>query len=96
MPDQRRWSAGREINIPTIMAIATLAATLIGALVMSDRRQTMSEGEIKLLHLTDKGIIDHAAAVNELAVRDRAEMRDDIKEIKTTVNSIAVQQKRGR
>ena len=94
MPDQRKWSVERTINLPSMLAIIGLALTLTGALILNDRRQTVTEGDVKLLQLSDKGITDHAAAVNEIAVRDRSEMRDDIKEIKQTVNQIATTQKR--
>ena len=94
MPDRRKWSAEFTINVPSILAIIGLAFTLTGAIVLNDRRQTVTEGEVKLLKLSDKGIIDHAAAVEQVAVRDRAEMRDDIKEIKSTVNKIADTQRR--
>jgi len=94
MPERRKWSAEFTINIPSILAIIGLAFTLTGALILNDRRQTVNEGEVKLLKLSDKGIIDHAQAVEQVAVRDRAEMRDDIKEIKATVNKIADVQRR--
>lgn len=94
MPDRRRWSAEYTINLPSLVAILALAMTLTGALIMNDRRQTTTEGEVKVLKEADRGIIDHAAAVNEIAIRDRSEMRDDIKEIKATVNKIADNQRR--
>ena len=94
MPDQRKWSVERTINLPSMLAVIGLAITLTGALILNDRRQTVAEEQIKLQAVVSKGIADHAAAVEQLAIRDRAEMRDDLKEIKETVNSIAVIQKR--
>ena len=94
MPDRRKWSAEFTINVPSILAVIGLGVTLTGALILNDRRQTVNEGEVKLLKTVDKGIIDHAQAVEQVAVRDRQEMRDDIKEIKATVNKIADTQRR--
>jgi hypothetical protein len=94
MPDRRKWSAEFTINVPSVIAIIGLGVTLTGVLILNDRRQTVNEGEIKLLKVTDKSIIDHAQAVEQVAIRDRAEMRDDIKEIKATVNKIADTQRR--
>jgi hypothetical protein len=94
MPDRRKWSAEFTINVPSILAIIGLAFTLTGALILNDRRQTINEGEVKVLKTVDKGIIDHAQAVEQVAIRDRQEMRDDIKEIKSTVNKIADVQRR--
>lgn len=94
MPDRRLWSTDYSINMPSIIAMAGLAITLAGALILNDRRQTVNEGEVKTLKVVDKGIIDHASAVEQVAIRDRAEMRDDIKEIKAIVNKIADTQRR--
>lgn len=94
MPDRRRWSTEYTLNLPSLIAILGLAITLAGGLIANDRRQTTTEGEVKVLKEVDRGIIDHAAAVNEVAVRDRAEMRADVKEIKDTVNKIADVQRR--
>ena len=94
MPDRRKWSAEFTINVPSVLAIIGLAITLTGALILNDRRQTVTEGEVKVLKEADKSIIDHAQAVEQVVVRDRAEMRDDIKEIKATVNKIADIQRR--
>ena len=82
MPNRRGWGFDRTVNIPSIISIIMVLLSGIGYIVANDRRQTETEGEVKLLKASDKGIIDHASAVNEIAVRDRAEMRDDIKEIK--------------
>lgn len=94
MPDRRKWSAEFTINVPSVLAIIGLAVTLTGALILNDRRQTVTEGKVEVLKVVDKGIIDHAQAVEQVAVRDRVEMRDDIKEIKATVNKIADVQRR--
>lgn len=94
MPGERIWRTDYTINMPSILAMAGLAITLAGALILNDRRQTVNEGEVKILKVVDKGIIDHASAVEQVAVRDRAEMRDDIKEIKAIVNKIADTQRR--
>lgn len=94
MPDRRKWSTEFSINVPSVLAIIGLAITLTGALILNDRRQTVTEGQVEVLKAADKGIIDHTQAVEQVAVRDRAEMRDDIKEIKSTVNKIADVQRR--
>ena len=78
MPSQRRW----DWNIPSLIGIVSLLVVLMGSLVANDRRQTRAEGDVEILKLTDKGITDHAAAVEQVGIRDRAEMREDIKEIK--------------
>ena len=82
MPNRRGWGFDRTINIPTLISIIMMLLSGVGYIVANDRRQTETEGEVKLLKLSDKGIIDHAQAVEQVAVRDRQEMRDDIKEIK--------------
>lgn len=94
MPERRKWSAEFTVNVPSIIAVIGLGITLTGALILNDRRQTVNEEKINLLAVVDKGIQDHASAVEQVAVRDRAEMRDDIKEIKATVNKIADTQRR--
>jgi len=94
MPDRRKWSAEFTINVPSILAIIGLAFTLTGALILNDRRQTVTEGDVKVQKVISQGIFERAAAANEVAVRDRAETRDDIKEIKATVNKIADTQRR--
>ena len=94
MPDRRKWSAEYTINMPSVLAILGLSLTLAGALVLNDRRQTVSEEQIKLQTVVSRGITDHAATMEQLAARDRIEMRDDIKEIKDTVNKIADVQRR--
>jgi len=96
MPERRKWSAEFTINVPSVLAIIGLTVTLTGALILNDRRQTVTEGQVEVLKAVDKGIIDHAQAVEQVAVRDRSEMRDDIKEIKATVNKIADIQRQRR
>ena len=78
VPSQRRW----DWNIPSLIGILSLLLSFMGYVVNNDRRQTKTEGDVEVLRLSDKGIIEHAQAVEQIAVRDRAEMRDDIKEIK--------------
>lgn len=78
MPSQRRW----DWNIPSLIGIVSLLIALMGYIVANDRRQTKTEGEVEVLKTVDKGMMDHAQAVEQVAVRDRAEIRDDIKEIK--------------
>jgi hypothetical protein len=78
MPSQRRW----DWNIPSLIGILGLMLSLMGYVIANDRRQTKTEGDVEILRTVDKGMIDHTQAVEQVAVRDRAEMRDDIKEIK--------------
>ncbi len=82
MPNRRAWGFDRSINIPSLVAILGLLGSLLGYVIMNDRRATKTEGDVEMLKVVDKGIVDHAASVEQVAVRDRAEMRDDIKEIK--------------
>ena len=82
MPNRRKWSTEYTINMPSLITIISVGIGLTGALILNDRRQTMAEGDIKVLQVTDKAIIDHATAVEQTGIRDRSEMRDDIKEIK--------------
>ena len=74
----RRW----DWNIPSLIGIVSLLVALMGYIVANDRRQTKTEGDVEVLKTVDKATMDHAQAVEQVAVRDRAEMRDDIKEIK--------------
>ena len=82
MPGKRKW----DWNLPSLIAILGLLGVWFGSfmsyVVTNDRRATKIEGEIEMLHTIDKGIVDHAQAVEQVAMRDRGEMRDDIKEIK--------------
>jgi hypothetical protein len=78
MPTQRRW----DWNIPSLVGILSLLMALMGYIVTNDRRQTKTEGDVELVKTTVKGVQDHAAAMEQMGIRDRAEMRDDIKEIK--------------
>lgn len=96
MPDQRRWSAEWTINVPSIAAIFGMIAIIVGGLLAFDRRQSAAEEQIKMQQVISNGIKEHIAASEEVAIRDRAELREDVKEIKATVYSIAVVQKRGR
>ena len=74
----RRW----DWNIPSLIGIVSLLVALMGYIVANDRRQTKTEGDVEVLKTVDKATMDHAQAVEQVAVRDRAEMRDDIREIK--------------
>jgi len=103
VPDQRRWSAEWTVNISSVAAIFGMMVVVVSGLLVFDRRQTATEEQIKLQAVVSQGIKEHAAATEEIAVRDRSEMRDevkaqgqDIKEIKSIVASIATVQKRGR
>ena len=82
MPGKRKW----DWNLPSLIAIISMLGvwfgSFMGYIIMNDRRATKMEGEVEMLKVVDKGIVDHASSVEQVAVRDRAEMRDDIKEIK--------------
>ena len=93
-PGRRRW----DWNIPSFIALISVLGVWFGSfmtyIIMNDRRATKTEGEIEVLKTADKGIIEHAAAVEQVSIRDRSEIREDIKEIKSTVNKIADNQRR--
>ena len=82
------------INVPTILAFLTMISAGVGFLLVNERRMTENAESRKLLESADRNIIEHAKIVEETAVRDRQEMRSDIKDIKETVNNIALVQRR--
>lgn len=74
------------VNVPTVVAIIMMLAGGVAYLMKQNDRITVNEGEIKTEKLVretaDKGIVEHNQAVEQVAIRDRMEMRDDIKEVK--------------
>jgi len=74
------------INVPTIIAFIVMLGAGVGWLLNLEHRQTASELNIKneaeIRTITDKGIIDHASAMEQVSTQQRLEMRDDLKEIK--------------
>lgn len=95
MPDQRKklyfnWA----VNWPTIIAFITLLGGFGGYMLRTEREITENRKDKEILATVDKGIIDHAAIMEQLAIRDRAEMRDDIKETKEMVKQLYAQRKR--
>lgn len=88
MPGKRKW----DWNLPSLIAILGLLGVWFGSfmsyIVLNDRRATKTEGEVEVLKTVDKGIIDHASAVEQTAMRDRMEMREDIREIKSDMKKL--------
>lgn len=82
MPRVRKW----EWSLPSLLSVLALLGLWFGSLityvVINDRRATKTDGEVEVLKLADKGITEHATYTEQAAIRDRAEMREDIKEIK--------------
>lgn len=80
------------VNVPTVIAFLMMLGAGIGWLLKVENRQTKAEGQIvaeaEIRAAADKGIVDHAAAVESVAMRDRVEMREDIKEIKALATTL--------
>lgn len=85
MPDQRKWSVDKSVNIPTVIAIIGMLAGFGSWMVTQERRMTTIEQNEKYLDAVDKSVKDQIQANEALAARDRNEMRDDIKEVKVMV-----------
>lgn len=85
------------VNLPSLVALVVAIGSLIGWLIQQNDRIVANTKEIQLVkqiqELSDKGIIDHSSAVEQTAVRDRAEMRTDIAEIKGDMKTLL---KRGK
>lgn len=93
MPDRRnKIYFDYGVNVPTVIAFVMMLGAGIGWLLRVENRQTNAEGQIKqeaaVRAAADKGIIDHAQALEQVAVRDRLEMREDIKEIKALATTL--------
>lgn len=80
------------VNVPTVIAFVAMLGAFSGWLLRQEGRLTSNEGDIKsvklLFETADKGIIEHARAVEQIAIRDRMEMREDLKEIKAQLNKL--------
>jgi len=81
-PELRGWTFERSVNIPSIIAVVGMLGSLVGYVILNDRRATATEGQIELLKQADKAMQDHSSTMEQIANRDRAEMQSDIKEIK--------------
>jgi hypothetical protein len=86
MPDQRKkiyFDYG--INVPTVLAFLVAVGSLVGWLLVQRDQITINTAEIKAVktmqEVADKGITEHQSAIEQVSIRDRAEMREDIKEI---------------
>jgi len=83
MPQRRKkLYADWGVNIPTVIAFVMMLGSLIGYVVNNEKRMTENKEGQEVLKLADKGITERLAFSNEMAIRDRSEMREDIKEMK--------------
>lgn len=93
MPDRRnKIYFDYGVNVPTIIAFVMMLGAGVGWLLRVENRQTSTESQIKaeveIRAAADKGIIDHSQAIEQVAIRDRMEMREDIKEIKALATTL--------
>ncbi len=86
MPDQRKkiyFDYG--INVPTVLAFVVAVGSFVAWLMAQGDKITVNTAAIKaessIREVVDKGITDRQTAAEQIAARDRIEMRDDIKKI---------------
>ena len=95
VPDQRKkLTRDWTINMPNIISILGILGALCGYAINNERRMTENAKDKEVLALVDKGIVDHQQIMDELAKRDRSEMKEDIKQTKEMVSKIYERQHR--
>lgn len=95
VPEERKkLTRDWTLNMPNIISILGILGSLISYAVINERRMTENKKDKEILATVDKGIIDHQTIMDQFAARDRAEMKDDLKETKQMVKEIYLQRKR--
>lgn len=95
VPDQRKkLTRDWTLNMPNIISILGILGSLFGYAIINERRMTENTKDKEILAIVDKGIIDHQAIMDQFAARDRAEMKDDLKQTKEMVAKIYERQRK--
>jgi hypothetical protein len=89
VPDERKkFTSDWALNWPTIISFFALVGVFGGYALNNQKEMTENKKDKEILATVDKGIMEHQAIMDQLAIRDRAEMRADIKETKEMVKQL--------